>query len=433
MALANCSEIDKQLRKTLELNKIGHLTSMRADICLRELNHVLQGIWPCLRLRAHGSFAAGLCLKNSALDASCYSAYSSSCGSPPQLAEVLFVLRKQGAVDVIEDLSWAQVPTVKLRFAGTLNVNLHFNYTEPFLYAQLLRAYSDLSPLVRESLLLVSTWAECMGIVGEDGGLLSSRALAFMMIYYMQVDPHIQLPCLPIEDFDGSDAVPPSGRPLWSSDTSLASVLDGFFWFYAREFDWQVEVVTPTLAARTTTYDRVHQQLENALEPRLQIADPFFPSRNLTSTLSYESERWLYDALQGACAAFAAGGIPEGLHVSSFQGSGSHLCNPTEKSLCQQRMSERCRSYRSVRKPDQVVAFSDWSSIQKLGMNQKSAHEACMVIPAALLPLSLIDAVACGVDDAYRLETETRYSDATICSPEPSRLPITRLTMAQVA
>eukprot|EP00928_Gymnodinium_smaydae_P068846 TRINITY_DN5212_c0_g1_i1.p1 TRINITY_DN5212_c0_g1~~TRINITY_DN5212_c0_g1_i1.p1 ORF type:complete len:449 (+),score=41.66 TRINITY_DN5212_c0_g1_i1:56-1348(+) len=310
-------DIEAELARLLARVACTETVSSRARSCVVELERILQKVDPSLQLRVFGSFGNNMCLNTSDLDVTCYGAHAASRPSLDILCELRSLLENHDKFSVSELISGARVPILKLKFDGSLDVDISCNNTEPFRNTQLLRAYSDLTPVIRELLVLVKTWAKAAGVVGAKDGNLSSYSLTLMAIYFMQVDPRVNLPCLPVGDFDGGIEIPRSAKFTWNLLIPRTALLYMFFSFYAYEFNWGEEVVAMHLGRRTSRYDPIHGELSDICYPRLHVSDPFLKDRNLNCVLKAENEVWLYNEMKSAADALHVGIIPAGLSVAS--------------------------------------------------------------------------------------------------------------------
>eukprot|EP00928_Gymnodinium_smaydae_P032408 TRINITY_DN23482_c0_g1_i1.p1 TRINITY_DN23482_c0_g1~~TRINITY_DN23482_c0_g1_i1.p1 ORF type:complete len:434 (-),score=48.44 TRINITY_DN23482_c0_g1_i1:223-1524(-) len=309
---------DTELENILWPRRSKPESDQRALSCIVKIQAAVAKFGPEWNVRAFGSFANGLCMEGSDLDATCYvpkddDDESSAINSKDLLSRLKDALDSESDFAVVEFVSSARVPILRLRFDATLDVDLSCNNTEPFPNTQLLRAYSSLHPFVRDVILLVKCWAKGAGVVGAKDGHLSSYSFALMTIYFMQVDARIGLPCFDVSEFDGKLEIPESARRSWSPSSSRAAMLQMFFEFYAFAFNWGNEVVAMHVGQRTDSRAPVHTQLKDAREARLHIADPFLTHRNLNCVLKPVNEEWLYSQLQAAASEMRSGVLPGGL------------------------------------------------------------------------------------------------------------------------
>eukprot|EP00928_Gymnodinium_smaydae_P027336 TRINITY_DN21177_c0_g2_i1.p1 TRINITY_DN21177_c0_g2~~TRINITY_DN21177_c0_g2_i1.p1 ORF type:complete len:452 (-),score=66.88 TRINITY_DN21177_c0_g2_i1:486-1841(-) len=309
--------MESELVNILTVNRSSPDANQRAITCIRKLQSELEKVGPQWLVRAFGSFANGLCVKGSDLDATCYSSNSDEEVSARTTLDLLNrlkdLLESHPDFHVVEFVTNARVPILKLRFDAVLDVDLSCNNSEPFPNTQLLRAYTSLSPVIRDVLLLIKLWAKGAGVVGAKDGNLSSYSFALMVVYFMQVDRRVNLPCFQTADFTGEIEVPLSARFTWSPSLSRAALLHMFFNFYAFSFQWNSEVVAMHLGQRTDQHAPIHANLKDIWESRLHIADPFLAHRNLNCVLRSDNEVMLYRQIQTAASEMQAGVLPSAL------------------------------------------------------------------------------------------------------------------------
>lgn len=313
--------LDTELNIVLQSVRARPAHIQRAQNCIQELRHTLNRIHIPWSVEAFGSIANGLGTSTSDLDATCYDVENSGTASPRRNLEVLGkladALAEHGRFVVLDSILSARVPILKLRFDGRfdgwLDVDLSFNNTEPFANTQLLRAYSDLNPLVRDVLILIKQWAKGSGCVGAKEGHLSSYSLTLMALYCMQVDLVVGLPCFPTQDFTGVGGTPSCAQISWASTLSISMILYRIFAFYENEFRWGDEVIAVGVGRRTSRFDSCNAGVKDVKAFRLHIVDPFLTARNLNCVLGIQQEYLLYDKICEAAMAFRQGMLPAGL------------------------------------------------------------------------------------------------------------------------
>lgn len=282
--------------------------------CLEQLKKTLGRDW---QVQPFGSFANGLCTETSDLDVTCYQEeqLSGQSNSADDMQYRLIpALQGSYCFQVLEVIRAARVPIVKLRFDNKLEVDLSCNNKEPLANTQLLHAYTKLHPVVRHLAVAVKLWAAGVGVCGAREKHLSSYSLTLMVIYFLQVDPGVAMPCLPTQVFDGGQGTPPAVEQVtWSCSSSLVSLLFRFFTFFAFDFGWGTEVVAVRLGARTSRTDPAHSSLRGCWGCRLHIADPFLLERNLNCVLGPVQEQTLQSRIHEAARALQNGVLPPGL------------------------------------------------------------------------------------------------------------------------
>lgn len=314
------SALEWKLEKKLKEVEITAEDFMVAKECVRELRHAAQELGEGWCVRPFGSICNGFAKHGSDLDATC-------CwdGSTKQTAlldawdlleGLLPIVQANPRFQTLKEIRNARVPLLKLKFDGKLEVDLSFQNTEPLPNTQLLRAYVCLHPLVRALGMLVKLWAEAAGVCGAPNGNLSAYSFTLMATYFMQAEPHMRLPCLPIQYFRGGDEIPQAARVSWTCDlhwSSRAWLLHRFFCFFAGEFRWGQEVVSIRLGRRAAADDPAFSQLRGRFDARLHIEDPFLTARNLHCVLRPEQEAILHTKLCEAANAMSHGILPVGL------------------------------------------------------------------------------------------------------------------------
>merc|ERR1711957_268187 len=112
------------------------------------------------------------------------------------------------------------------------------------------------------------------------GGNLSSYTFTLMAIYFMQVHMDVRLPCLPTSAFkddadeeDGKARIA-AARSFWTCRLPVAHLLSRFFWFYAFDFAWGLEVVSVRLGHRLYASDQLFTHLRGRWVTRLHVEDP---------------------------------------------------------------------------------------------------------------------------------------------------------------
>jgi len=99
----------------------------------------------------------------------------------------------------------AKVPILRLRFEGCLEVDLSCNNRQPLKNTALLACYANMHPAVSRLGRAVKLWAKTAGVCGAADRNLSSYAFTLMVVYFLQVDSQVKLPCLPTDAFDSDN------------------------------------------------------------------------------------------------------------------------------------------------------------------------------------------------------------------------------------
>jgi DNA polymerase sigma len=309
---SNILGVTEQLLKEVETTK-KDISIMQA--CLKELDALVKKLGPNWNVRPFGSAANGFCTRFSDLDVTCYQ-------SPPKkelsanecIALLHPFLKEHGSFEVHEIISTARIPILKTRFDGKLDVDLSFQNTEPLPNTQLMRAYARLSPTIRQLGILVKLWANAEGVCGAQDGHLSSYSLTIMVLYCLQVDQYVKMPCFPTWEFTGHKRLPDcTNNVKWVCELPLASLLYRFFDFYASRHCWGYEVVSPRVGQRLYAGDATFQALQGRdSNMMIHIEDPFLSTRNLNCVLGQAQQRLLYEKLASAHADLQHGKVPVG-------------------------------------------------------------------------------------------------------------------------
>lgn len=302
--------------------------------CMQELRGSVQLLGSDWKLEPFGSCANGFCSRFSDLDVTCYrcSADEGSEAAVTVLRGGLAPLLKQNErFRIVEEVWHTRVPIVKLRFHEELDVDLSCFNLEALRNTGLLRRYAQLSPSVTGFVMAVKAWAKAEGVVGAPQGHLSSYSMTLLALYFLQVDPALQLPCLPLVD-DGACA------DRWTCSMPLARVVARFFQFYVHHFGWGREVVSLRLGRRLAAEDAVFHRLSRRDHLRLHVEDPFLHNRNLNCVLRPKQEAELRCKFRKALQELLAGAVPAGLLVGSSPPSPLHhsvasASSPTEEAL----------------------------------------------------------------------------------------------------
>jgi DNA polymerase sigma len=295
--------------------------------CVKRLTRMASQIGPKWRVRPFGSSSSGFGTRFSDLDVSCHHHGSSDVDNKSvlEVQQILMPLLHQDTdFEILEEINNARVPIVKMRYKQSpdqyLDVDLSFLNAEPFRNTQLMQAYAKLQRKVYKLVILVKLWAKGECVVGADSGHLSSYALILMVLYYLQVDDHIQMPCLPVDSFDGSASSPDFPEISWSCPMPLSTLLYGFFNFYASKYAWGQEIVSVRMGKRLNVDHPCYAQLNwRYVSNQLHIEDPFLLHRNLNCVLRQAQEDMLYAKICEACAMCSRGKVPHGLYVMQLR------------------------------------------------------------------------------------------------------------------
>ncbi|CAE8607014.1 unnamed protein product, partial [Polarella glacialis] len=155
-------------------------------------------------VKPFGSIVSGFCCKSSDLDVT-FLRKDADLNADHMQQDAVIALRKRvlplllahPQFEVEKEVWSARVPILKLRFMGEVEVDLSCHNLEGLLNTQLLKAYADLHPKVKQMVMAAKLWAKTKEVCGACAGNLSSYSLTLMVIYFLQVDSDLQLPCFP--------------------------------------------------------------------------------------------------------------------------------------------------------------------------------------------------------------------------------------------
>lgn len=291
--------------------------------CVSMLREVVEAGAPGWFVKPFGSAANGYATIGSDLDVTVYRPNPALAVDQVKFQDAIVEqLAKFPQFRIVEHIKTARIPILRLKFDEelkfdqSLDVDLSFENTDPFSNTNLLLAYAKLSPHVRDLVVAVKLWAKTVGVSGARYGNLSAYSLALMVIYYMQVDPEVELTCLKTEAFEGpeppevTDAVP---EKLQNTKVSELQLLTRFFYFYANIFNWGTEVISIRNGERLENMSEKFDKLRSRDVNRLHIEDPFEHERNLHCVLGDTNEEFLFRKIKEAADCLENYELPLGL------------------------------------------------------------------------------------------------------------------------
>ncbi|CAK0864298.1 unnamed protein product, partial [Prorocentrum cordatum] len=159
--------------------------------CMVELWSVVRWLGPEWRVSKFGSAGNHFLTCSSDLDVTVHTVDGQREGIPALAAEdletrILPLLESTERFELREVVANARVPVLKVRFDGVLDVDLTCHNTEAMRNTQLLCAYAELHPVVRDVVLLVKQWAKAAQVCGAHERHLTSYALTLMVVYFLQ-------------------------------------------------------------------------------------------------------------------------------------------------------------------------------------------------------------------------------------------------------
>jgi len=266
---------------------------------------------PDWRVRPFGSIASGFGTAGSDLDVTCYregvDAQDAGLAVQELKLRLLPLLAHHSEFQVVEEVWAARVPILRLKFRGNVEIDLSCHNPEALQNTHLLKAYASMDAVLRQLVIVVKVWAKMEGVCGAAGRNLSSYSLTLMVIYFLQVQPDLKLPCLPTWAFDHNGPTHPMALATWSCNLPLHVLFARFAKFYASEFQWGSEVASVRLGFRALAMDSAFEQLPGRLNQRLHIEDPFLLRRNLNCVLGQMQEEQLWGKLVQLAHGLASG------------------------------------------------------------------------------------------------------------------------------
>lgn len=290
--------------------------------CIHHLQQLARQVGPGWEVKAFGSAANGFLSRGADLDVTCYKGDIQDQDSQMALQELRFrfgpLLGQQPQFQVIQEVWSARVPIIKLRYMDIIDVDLSCHNPQALQNTHLLQAYSTLSPRIRKLVLCVKCWAKAENVCGAPLGHLSSYAFAIMVIYFLQVEGTLNLPCLPVSSFSSQGSTFRADSSTWICQRPLVQLLTLFFHFYANKFAWGSEVVSIRTGRRMNAADPEYANLPGRQVHRLHVEDPFI-SRNLNCVLSPENEEFLKSCLLDAYVTIQQSEVPKAFLQASPQ------------------------------------------------------------------------------------------------------------------
>mmetsp|Transcript_35892 Transcript_35892/g.78605 ORF Transcript_35892/g.78605 Transcript_35892/m.78605 type:complete len:482 (-) Transcript_35892:100-1545(-) len=278
----------------------------RMQRCIRELEETMRHHGADWLVQPFGSFANGFGTRGSDLDITISHVSWPSCLDGLFAAGELSwrlqpLLQQHPSFEVVQEIYMAKVPILKLRFENCLEVDISCSNLQALRNTRLLLAYSSMGGLVQDFVMAVKLWAKAFEVCGAASRNLSSYTFTLMAIYFLQVDPEIHLPCIPVGAFEegGLGAADPrveAAKKEWAPQEKSFSAMDLFHrfrLFFAEEFGWGSEVVSVRLGRRESAASPEFGLMQHRLAKRIHVEDPYELGRNLHCVLSLEREAFL--------------------------------------------------------------------------------------------------------------------------------------------
>jgi DNA polymerase sigma len=320
------SEMSRRLEARLARSAMTAKESAYITEATQRLEEVVSQLGSQWCARPFGSMASTFRTRDSDVDVTCLCKDGLHSGQTQAsiLGQKLSPLfHKHPRFTVVEEVLHAKVPILKLLFDDQLEIDLSCQNSQAVQNTRLLRAYAELDRRVRDFVIAVKLWAKSADVCGASRGRLSSYAFTLLAIYFLQVHPEVQLPCIPTgafsEDCFGEDdeKVVNTFRGRWSCTLSTAELLQRFFCFYANGFQWGAEVVSVRSGQRRFTVEPLFGALRGRHLHRMHIEDPYVLERNLHCVLKPEEEGTLQQAFAEAAYCFDCDVLPVGLNMNT--------------------------------------------------------------------------------------------------------------------
>ena len=276
-----------QLYDKILTKKIASLQATRKELMIREtireeLEQYIKLKFPGT-LEQFGSCANGFGLKNMDMDLCLVTDLKEEKSEiVEQLGEYL---KSSPKYQVLNILSKTRIPIVKLEHCDLkIFADIGINNILALRNTLLLKSYCSLDPRVSQLGIAIKYWAKRRNINDPYHGTLSSYALNIMMIYFLQnkgILPNLQEDADPflVDGFDTGFRQNLKWKIQGSS--CILSLLNEFFIFYARTFQYKDEIVS--IRAKVDRVEKEWTIKNNGPNKKYWfcIEDPFELTHNL--------------------------------------------------------------------------------------------------------------------------------------------------------
>ncbi|KAF9401066.1 hypothetical protein BGX21_002792 [Mortierella sp. AD011] len=315
-----------------------------------------------LKVEAYGSFVSGLLMGNSDAD---FCINGPNIHDHDQLNDMNYladILRTRGKMQNVIAIPDAMVPIVKFLDPQTnMECDLNTGNNLGVINSDLIRIYTTLDERVKPFLFMIKAICKAQGINDSKAGYLSSYAITWMGIVFLQQEgasgsptwgwsPKAVLPKLQQQPFErmreitlrlnhNTKNVVTSNTSLINSNKSdmvhcrydnnkdgkhtgaghvntksLARLVIEFFEFFSRRFNF---IETTIHAGRGQIARKTNRELhqENSRLPAFRVVDPFLHHRNITGTCRGESLARVWRAFDHSYRMLSAGDL-EGAMVN---------------------------------------------------------------------------------------------------------------------
>ncbi|KAF9429709.1 hypothetical protein BGZ76_001134 [Entomortierella beljakovae] len=308
------------------------------------LEDVIRSAFPDqeLQVEAFGSFVSGLIMADSDGD---------FCITGPNIHEhedlndmdyLATILRTSGKMESVISIPNAMVPIVKFRDPQTnMECDLNTGNNLGVYNSELIRIYTSLDSRVKPFLFIIRAICKAQGINDSKSGYLSSYAITWMGIIFLQQD----IPVLPrlqqqphermnthtvrlnhntkntVVISQNATSLPKDIRCRYDDNRdgkhtgigrantkSLARLLIEFFEFFSRRFNY-IDMALNACHGHiiSKTKKEIHNETQRI--PTFRVVDPFLHHRNLTGTCRGESLKRVWRAFDHSYRMLSAGDL----------------------------------------------------------------------------------------------------------------------------
>eukprot|EP00892_Ulva_mutabilis_P002609 jgi/Ulvmu1/12349/UM089_0033.1 len=303
------------------VSQIAPSTQERAEVhaAYKQVERTLLQLRPDGEVHLYGSAASGLCLRaNRDLDVTLLLHSEEPLdreGQATVLVELAEGLTDQGMLNVTV-LETSRVPVAKFQLPGTpIDVDVTINNALPLRNTELLRAYADIDPRLRDFIFIIKHWAKQRQIADAYKSTLSPYAWVLMAVFVAQragLVPVLQREGPPDVDCEvdaGGRAwrcaysldVPRFAAAAQDCDITVAGLLTMFFDYFATRFDFNAEVVCP---ARGHTIPKTELDWTRRINNEKHLCcvqDPLLLAHDLGRTVTKDMRRCIQHELGRAC------------------------------------------------------------------------------------------------------------------------------------
>lgn len=221
----------------------------------------------------------------------------------------------------VKVLDRARIPIVKFTDpTSRINCDICVNNTLALSNTRLISDYARIDSRFRLLGYTVKYWAKRRAINEPYSGTLSSYTYLLMVIFYLQRRQPPVLPCLqalaanvtPRVIVEGYDCTYANGIERFqgfgsANRESPAELFIGFLRFFAYEFDYFTQVVSPRTGLLLSKQEKDWAKSEGKDKCFLTIEDPFEITHNLGRSVDRQSVKVIRWELENACQLLSKG------------------------------------------------------------------------------------------------------------------------------